>query len=183
MFLASHLCAASVVCFGRCTSGDRERVVEGVDRFLPRCRVENEANVLAPVLDLYAEFVPDASTPEEVDDDVTGLSMTEMVRRGQGYLTSTASLLPAEDSRPTIHSVSSRSTCRLATRVPPCGHRRRWRSADVLRLLAGPGAADGRPRDEWMDAGTSDPIVLEHGRPPHRGRHRIRRLVFCSAHP
>jgi hypothetical protein len=60
----------------------RERVVEALDRLLPRSRAENEANVLAAVLDLYAELLPDSATPEEVDDDVIGLSVPEMISRG-----------------------------------------------------------------------------------------------------
>jgi hypothetical protein len=61
---------------------NRERVVEGLDRVLPRSRAENEANVLAPVLDLYAEFVPDSAIPEDVDDDVIGFPVSEVISCG-----------------------------------------------------------------------------------------------------
>jgi hypothetical protein len=54
------------------------------DRFLSRCRAKNEANVFAPVRDFDAEFVPVTATPEEVDDDVIGNAMTEVVRGQRG---------------------------------------------------------------------------------------------------
>ena len=57
-------------------------MVEGLERFAPGRRAENEASPVAPVLDLYAEFVPDSATPEEVDDDVIGLPVCEMISPG-----------------------------------------------------------------------------------------------------
>ena len=61
-------------------SRGRERVVEGLDRFSPCHRVENEAGSLAPVLDLDAEFILQvAAIPNRSTTIPSGLPMSEVI--------------------------------------------------------------------------------------------------------
>jgi hypothetical protein len=58
-------------------------VVERLNRFSPRPRVENEVSSLALVLDLDPELLLEtAVTPKQVDDNSAGLPVPEVISCG-----------------------------------------------------------------------------------------------------